>query len=152
MGTSIVDLNQKIELPPIQALFESLNQENEPKLCFEEHRVYRPKPSFIPRTNIAVGSPVNPVPVSSPVFFIGPSPAGGVHNNAMVGQGVPQFPTVYKNREVIPTGARDYVIAVGRPPVSSLQPKYERMTTSDCYQNQRLSQSYACLLYTSRCV
>ncbi|CAI4454843.1 AAC_HP2_G0018950.mRNA.1.CDS.1 [Saccharomyces cerevisiae] len=69
MGTSIVNLNQKIELPPIQVLFESLNRENETKPHFEERRLYQPNPSFVPRTNIAVGSPVNPVPVSFPCFF-----------------------------------------------------------------------------------
>ncbi|CAI4464796.1 CQS_1a_G0018240.mRNA.1.CDS.1 [Saccharomyces cerevisiae] len=144
MGTSIINLNQKIELPPIQALFESLNRENEPKPHFEERRLYQPNPSIVPRTNIA-GSPVNPVPVSSPVFFIGPSPARGVQNtNAMMSQNIHQYPVIYNNnREVISTGERNYVVTVGGPPVSSSQAEYERFSTSNYYQDQRVPQPYA---------
>lgn len=121
MGTSIVNLNQKIELPPIQVLFESLNRENETKPHFEERRLYQPNPSFVPRTNIAVGSPVNPVPVSSPVFFIGPSPQRSIQNhNAIMTQNIRQYPVIYNNnREVISTGERNYIITVGGPPVTS---------------------------------
>ncbi|CAI4481675.1 AKH_1a_G0018870.mRNA.1.CDS.1 [Saccharomyces cerevisiae] len=120
MGTNIVNLNQKIELPPIQVLFESLNRENETKPHFEERRLYQPNPSFVPRTNIAVGSPVNPVPVSSPVFFIGPSPQRSIQNhNAIMTQNIRQYPVIYNNnREVISTGERNYIITVGGPPVN----------------------------------
>ncbi|CAI5055504.1 ATV_HP_G0066760.mRNA.1.CDS.1 [Saccharomyces cerevisiae] len=144
MGTSIVNLNQKIELPPIQVLFESLNRENETKPHFEERRLYQPNPSFVPRTNIAVGSPVNPVPVSSPVFFIGPSPQRGIQNhNAIMTQNIRQYPVIYNNnREVISTGERNYIITVGGPPVTSSQPEYEHISTPNFYQEQRLAQPH----------
>lgn len=144
MGTSIVNLNQKIELPPIQVLFESLNRENETKPHFEERRLYQPNPSFVPRTNIAVGSPVNPVPVSSPVFFIGPSPQRGIQNhNAIMTQNIRQYPVIYNNnREVISTGERNYIITVGGPPVTSSQPEYEHISTPNFYQEQRLVQPH----------
>lgn len=144
MGTSIVNLNQKIELPPIQDLFESLNRENETKPHFEERRLYQPNPSFVPRTNIAVGSPVSPVPVSSPVFFIGPSPQRSIQNhNAIMTQNIRQYPVIYNNnREVISTGERNYIITVGGPPVTSSQPEYEHFSTPNFYQEQRLAQPH----------
>lgn len=142
MGTSVLNLNQNIELPPIQILFESLNRENEPRPYCEERRLQQLNPSFIPRTSIAVGSPVNPVPVSSPVFFIGPSPVRGAQNNSVViSQNITQFPVIYKSPQVVPTSERDYVISVGRSPISSL-PDYEHFSSSTYYQGQRRAQPY----------
>ncbi|CAI6506135.1 AIS_HP2_G0018190.mRNA.1.CDS.1 [Saccharomyces cerevisiae] len=127
MGTSVLNLNQNIELPPIQILFESLNRENEPRPYCEERRLQQLNPSFIPRTSIAVGSPVNPVPVSSP-------------GQASL-QNITQFPVIYKSPQVVPTSERDYVISVGRSPISSL-PDYEHFSSSTYYQGQRRAQPY----------
>ncbi|KOG99424.1 Tos8p [Saccharomyces eubayanus] len=144
MGTSIVDVNKNTELPPIQALFESLNMENElnAKANFEERRLYQTSPLFIPRTNSTAGCQVNPVPVASPVFFIGHSPMTiGQNNNAALNQSVHSFPVLYKTPDIASNGERDYIIAVGAPPTSSMA-EYEHLPVYNHYQDQRQGQAY----------
>lgn len=143
MGTSIVNVNKNTELPPIQALFESLNMENESnaKPNYEGRRLYQNSPLFIPRTNSTVASQVNPVPVASPVFFIGHSPVTIGQNNAVLSQNVPSFPVIYKTPDIAPSGERDYIIAVGAPPMSSVA-EYEHPPVYNHYQDQRQAQAY----------